>query len=192
MELNRLLILDMDETLIHTEDNSLPDSSYDFKFPLGGGGWSNDEKWYYTKKRPFLDEFLKYAFDNFKVAVWTAGSRDYATSVMNGIGIDIDKLEFFWTRERCTIKYDYMTMQNYGQKNLSKVHNSLGWDLNRILIVDDVEKTAINNYGNLILIKSFLYDRNDTELLKLINYLETIKDSPNFRSIEKRGWSNGK
>lgn len=189
---DRLLILDMDETLIHTEsfeDNYLPEGSYDFKFPIHD---KYDEKWYYTIKRPFLDEFLKYAFDNFKVAVWTAGSRDYATTVMNGVGIDIDKLEFFWTRERCTIKYDYMTMQNYGQKSLNKVHKSFGWDLNKILIVDDVEKTAINNYGNLILIKSFLYDRNDTELLKLINYLETIKDSPNFRSIEKRGWSNGK
>ena len=33
---------------------------------------------------------------------------------------------------------------------------------------------------------------NDTELLKLISYLETIKNSENFRSIEKRGWSNNR
>jgi Dullard-like phosphatase family protein len=192
MELDKLLILDMDETLIHTErfeDNYLPEGSYDFKFPIHG---KYDEKWYYTIKRPFLDEFLKYAFDNFKVAVWTAGGSDYAGEVMKGIGIDTKKLEFFWTRERCTIKYDYMTMQNYGQKNLLKVHRSFGWNLDKVLIVDDVEKTAINNYGNLIKIKSFLYDRNDTELLKLMSYLEKIKNSPNFRAIEKRGWSTEK
>lgn len=182
----------MDETLIHTEsfeDNYLPEGSYDFKFPIHD---KYDEKWYYTIKRPFLDEFLKYAFDNFRVAVWTAGGEDYAKIVMKNIGVDIDKLEFFWTRERCTIKYDYMSMRNYGQKNLSKVHKSLGWDLNRVLIVDDVEKTAENNYGNLIKIESFLYDRNDTELRKLMSYLEKIKNSPNFRDIEKRGWSSEK
>ena len=191
---DKLLILDMDETLLHTEsfrDNDyLPEGSYDFKFPLGGGAWANDENWYFTIKRPFLDEFMKYAFDNFKVAIWTAGGEDYASEAITRSGIDKKKLEFFWTREKCTMKYDYEMGNNYGIKNLDKVKKSLGWNLNDILIVDDVMKTAVNNYGNLIHIKEFYNQRNDTELLKLMNYLETIKDSPNFRAIEKRGWSS--
>lgn len=191
---DKLLILDMDETLLHTEsfrDNDyLPEGSYDFKFPLGGGAWANDENWYFTIKRPFLDEFMKYAFDNFKVAIWTAGGSDYANEVIKRCGIDRKKLEFFWTREKCVIKYDFENGHHYGEKPLSKVHKSLGWNLNNILIVDDVLKTAVNNYGNLIHIKDFMYERNDTELLKLMNYLETIKDAPNFRTIEKRGWSS--
>jgi RNA polymerase II subunit A small phosphatase-like protein len=192
--MKKLLILDMDETLLHTECfrdiDYLEEGSYDFKFPLGGGGWSNDEHWYFTIKRPFLDEFMNYAFDNFKVAIWTAGGSDYASEAISRSGIDKNKLEFFWTRERCTMKYDFETGFRYGVKNLEKVHKSLGWDLNNVLIVDDVQKTAINNYGNLIHIKEFCNDRSDIELKKLMNYLDKIKDSNNFRSIEKRGWSN--
>lgn len=191
---DRLLILDMDETLLHTETSRdkeyLPEGSYDFKFPLSSDGWADDTTWFFTIKRPFLDEFMKYAFDNFKVAIWTAGSSDYATEAIKGCGIDTNKLEFFWTRERCTMKYDYESGQNYGVKNLDKVHKSLGWDLDKVLIVDDVSKTAMNNYGNLIYIKEFFNQRRDTELLKLTNYLEKIKDEPNFRNMEKRGWSN--
>ena len=185
---DKLLILDMDETLIHSESfrdhDYISEGAYDFKFSVG------EDYWYFTIKRPFLDEFMKYAFDNFKVAIWTAAGADYAAAVMKGCGINTKKLEFFWTRERCTMKYDFETGFHYGVKNLDKVKKSLGWDLNNILIVDDVLKTAINNYGNLIHIKEFLYQRNDTELLKLMNYLETIKDEPNFRAIEKRGWSS--
>ena len=59
----------------------------------------------------------------------------------------------------------------------------------KVLIVDDKSETAVNNYGNLIQIKPFTDDLNDTELLKLISYLETIKDESNYRRIEKRGWS---
>ena len=192
--MKKLLILDMDETLLHTECfrdiDYLEEGSYDFKFPLGGGGWSNDEHWYFTIKRPFLDEFMNYACDNFKVAIWTAGGTDYASEAISRSGIDKNKLEFFWTRERCTMKYDFETGFRYGVKNLEKVHKSLGWDLNNVLIVDDVQKTAINNYGNLIHIKEFCNDRSDIELKKLMNYLDKIKDSNNFRSIEKRGWSN--
>lgn len=190
---DKLLILDMDETLLHTEcfrDNDyIPEGSYDFKFPLGD---VDDETWYFTIKRPFLDEFMKYAFDNFKVAIWTAGGSDYAAEVISRCGIDKNKLEFFWTRERCTIKYDFETGLKYGEKNLDKVKKSLGWDLDNVLIVDDVPKTASNNYGNLIIISEYFNSRKDTELLKLMSYLEKIKDSDNFRKIEKRGWSNGK
>ena len=192
--MKKLLILDMDETLLHTEcfkeSDYLEEGSYDFKFPLGGGGWSNDEHWYFTTKRPFLDEFMKYAFDNFKVAIWTAGGSDYASEAISRAGIDKNKLEFFWTRERCTMKYDFETGYDYGLKPLDKVRKSFNWDLNDILIVDDVKKTAINNYGNLIHIKDFTNSKSDTELFKLIEYLEKIKDSDNFRNIEKRGWSD--
>lgn len=185
--MSKLLILDIDETLIHSESFTGPDylekNTYDFSFPLG------DDKWCYTLKRPFLDEFLNYAFTNFKVAIWTAAGLDYANEILSKCGINKDKLEFFWTNEKCTMRFDFSKDQYYGVKNLSKVKDSFGFNLNDILIVDDVEKTAENNYGNLILIKEFYNSKNDTELLKLINYLDKIKNVDNFRSLEKRGWS---
>lgn len=51
-----------------------------------------------------------------------------------------------------------------------------------------INQKLLGNYGNLIKIKAFKDDNDDTELLKLISYLEKIKNEPDFRRIEKRGW----
>lgn len=194
----KLLILDLDETLIHTErfeKDYLDEGSYDFKFSV-----TNPMYEYFTLKRPYLNEFLDYAFSNFKVAVWTAASKDYAKTIIDNIGIDSNKLEFLYTEENCTIKVKYDGCYGiysvvgdgtyYGEKNLNKIRSK--YNLKDVLIVDDIPETASNNYGNLIRINPFTSSPNDTELLKLISYLETIKDSDNFRSIEKRGWSKHK
>ncbi len=185
--MKKLLILDLDETLIHTETfkeaDYLEEGTFDFKFKI-------NDYYYFTRKRPFLKEFIDYAFNNFEVAIWTAAERDYAKIILKESNIDESKLEFFWTKERCTIKLNYESQKHYGVKNLSKVRRIGKWDLKDILIVDDIRETAENNYGNLINIKPFVYQSNDTELLKLTSYLEKIKDEPDFRRVEKRGWSN--
>jgi len=194
-----LLILDLDETLIHSEEfpRTKPNNQkFDFKVHCEG-----DDYWFMTKKRPFLDEFIKYVFENFDVGIWTASTRDYASIVLENIGIDESKLKFFYTRENCSLRLDYLTNSYYGIKNLQKLKKR-AWakqytkkigqerELDRILIVDDIAETATNNRSNLILIKPFEFNENDTELLKLISYLEKIKDEPNWRRIDKRNWSN--
>ncbi len=180
-----LIILDLDETLIHTESVPLEyEMHYDFDFKFKGNGKS----FYYTKKRPYLEQFLNYVLDNFEVAVWTAAGEEYAVEILKGINLDKSKLKFFYTQDNCTIKLSYDYSDYYGVKNLNKLKKK-GYDLDKVLIVDDKSETAVNNYGNLIQIKPFTDDLNDTELLKLISYLETIKDEPNYRRIEKRGWS---
>jgi RNA polymerase II subunit A small phosphatase-like protein len=190
--MKKLLILDLDETLIHTEvipDHMSDQFDWDFKMESSNGSS------YYTKKRPYLDQFLKFAFENFDIAVWTAASKDYAENILKNIGIDESNLKFLYTKENCTLRADNRngsyTGQYYGIKNLNKLKRK-GYDLDQVLIVDDVLETAENNWGNLIRIKPYTYEREDTELLKLISYLEYIKNVNNVRSIEKRGWSNGK
>lgn len=193
-----LLLLDLDETLIHSEEfPRTQTSTKEFDFRVG---FESEPYWYMTKKRPFLDEFIKFAFENFDVGVWTASTEDYATIVLENIGIDITKLKCFYTRENCGMRLDYETNSYYGVKNLQKLKkrawskpytNKIGQirELDRILIVDDIAETAVNNHSNLVLIKPFYFDNNDTELLKLISYLQKIKDEPNYRTIDKRGWN---
>jgi len=201
-----LLLLDLDETLIHSEEfpRTQP-STKEFDFKVGFEG---EPYWYMSKKRPFLDEFIKFAFENFDVGVWTASTEDYATIVLENIGIDKSKLKCFYTRENCGMGLDYESNSYYGVKNLQKLKKR-AWakpyttkvgqtrELDRILIVDDIADTAIYNRSNLVLIKPFYFDdneslnitNNDTELLKLISYLQKIKDEPNYRAIDKRGWN---
>ena len=73
---------------------------------------------------------------------------------------DYSKTKFFYSKNSCTLKLDYDTYQYYGVKNLSKI--SKNFDLNKVLIIDDIQKTAVNNYGNLIRIKPFESNLNDT------------------------------
>lgn len=182
-----LLILDLDETLIHSE--SMRDElalnqnyEYDFKFKNFG------RTFYYTNKRPYLEQFLEYAYENFDVAIWTAAGEDYAKEILKNIGILESSLKFLYTKDKCTLRVNHDYSKYYGVKNLNKIRK-IGYDLNRVLIIDDIRETAVENYGNLILIKSFINNSDDCELLKLISYLEKIKDEPNYRRIEKRGWS---
>lgn len=177
----KLLILDMDETLLHSATEYQLEGDYDFKISLGDGT-------YFVRKRPHLDKFLDYAFENFKVAIWTAGGEEYAKKAISGCGILSNALEFFWTRDKCTIKLDIDFGNYYGLKKLSKV-KKLGWKLDDVLIVDDVLQTASDNYGNLIQINPYFYG-DDNELVKLIEYLKLIKNEPNYRRIDKRGWSS--
>lgn len=194
-----LLILDLDETLIHTEKfpkDYLEEGQYSFKMQF-----DDDKLEFFTKKRPFLDEFIEFAFENFDVGIWTASTEDYATEVLENIGIDKNKLKCFYTNENCVMKFDYKSDSYYGVKNLQKLKkrawskpytNKVGQmrELDRIIIVDDIADTAVYNRSNLILIKPFYYNTNDSELLKLVSYLQIIKDEPNYRTINKRGWDN--
>ena len=63
---------------------------------------------YCVYRRPHLAAFLDYCFGNFKVAVWTSASRDYAYGIASKI-MAIDRLAFLWVRERCTPRRDYET-----------------------------------------------------------------------------------
>lgn len=179
----KLLILDVDETLIHTEIDN-PDCAYDFIMEF-----KDDNYIYYTSLRPYLNQFLDYAFSNFQVAIFTTAEYVYIKSIIKHLKVDMSKFKFIYDRQYCNTKYNHLTGFRDHIKKLSRVRNAFNFPLENMLILDDKPETASENYGNLIPIKPFYFDKNDTELLKLISYLETIKDVENFRNIEKRGWS---
>lgn len=63
-----------------------------------------------------------------------------------------------------------------------------GYDLNRILVVDDSPEKHTRNYGNLIHVAPYEGDPSDDELFHLSRYLEQIAQEPDVRRIEKRNW----
>lgn len=175
---DKLLILDIDETLIHSD--VLEPDFYDFMVLNK----------YYTIKRPYVNDFLKYSFENFTVGVFTTSTEDYAKEILEKLDVDLSKLLFLWDREKCNSKFNYDLYTYSYVKKLDKVRKSFDWDINKMMIVDNDFHTAIYNYGNLIHIKDFEGDMQDVELKRLINYLEKIKNAENIRNIEKRGWFN--
>lgn len=175
MRLRTLLILDLDETLVHATDAPL-ERAHDFE--VGP---------YVVYRRPGVDAFIRAMSAHFELAVWTSSTRLYAEPVVAELFPADIAPGFVWSRERCTRRFDPDTHDFEWAKNLDKVKRR-GYPLERVLIVDDTPKKLDRHYGNLVRVKPFEGDPSDTELFGLIEYLPTLADAANVRSIEKRDW----
>ena len=171
----KLLILDLDETLIYATEKPL-ERRADFQTKL-----------YYVYKRPHVAEFLKFYREHFSVAVWTTAGADFAEAVVEKVFPLDYSLEFLWSREKCTKVYSADKLEYYFVKDLTKVKRK-GYRLEDVLMVDDTLKKLERHYGKLIRVTEWLGDANDSELLILTQYLLELKDVPNVRKVEKRGW----
>lgn len=182
---NILLILDLDETLMHASESPL-DRPADFRVFD-----------YYVYKRPHLEVFLRTCNRYFALAVWSSADDAYVEAVVKHIVPPEIQLQFVWGRSRCTYCFDTTTFEAGGHadhyshyhylKVLKKVKKR-GYPLNRVLIVDDTPGKARRNYGNVIYPREYLGDAADDELTHLLAYLLQLKDAENVRTLEKRNW----
>lgn len=174
---DKLIILDLDETLIFS---SLEKLSIKEDFMVGN---------YFVYKRPGIDVFLNFVRDNFQIAIWTSSTFDYAESIVNHLFVNQSFPKFVWARERCVSKIDIESRKQYWIKDLKKVKR-LGFDLEKVLVIDDSVEKLQRNYGNHVPVIPFFGDPEDDELLMLVRFLEKVKNIDSVRSIEKRSWRN--
>jgi len=161
--------------LIYASEAELASLKYDFVF--------SD---FFVYKRPGLSDFLYSIKEDFKIGVWSSASDDYVLNIVSNIFPEEIKLEFIWGRSKCTIKRDRDRDIYFFTKPLKKLKRK-GFDLDRILIIDDTPQKAKDNFGNVIYISEFK-GIPDNELEKLSVYLQKLKTIANVRLIEKRGW----
>ena len=171
----KLLILDLDETLIHSVTAPLKYPCNFFAFP------------YYVYVRPYFDIFKDFCLSNFEVAVWTSASADYANTLTNNL-FDRSGLVFCWSGERCTRRLNFETHQYEYIKDLKKVKKKQGYRLEDIIIVDDSPFKLSRQYGNLLPVSPFIGHPNDDELLFLTQYLPHLINLENVRRVDKRFW----
>ncbi len=172
---DKLLLLDLDETLIHATTESLtfvPDLQFDS---------------YHIYKRPGLERFLINISQHFTLGVWSSASNEYVGEIVKMITPDSIEWFMIWGRNRCSLKRDYNLDTYYFEKRLDKVKKK-GFRLEQIIIVDDSPEKSRSNFGNAVYIEPFEGNRNDNELTYLYDYLLTLKGVNNIRTIEKRGW----
>lgn len=170
-----LLILDLDETLLHARETELP-RAHDFRIAH-----------YFVYARPHLAAFLAAAASSYDLAVWTSASQPYADLAVQQLFKHVLPLQFIWSARRCTRRFDRELMINYDVKDLRKAKRR-GYPLERVLMIDDTPEKLERHYGNHILIPPFLGDPTDAELPALATYLLRIADHHNFRKLEKRNW----
>ena len=162
------LILDLDETLVHSGFNPFTRQS-DISIQINIDGKIHTIN---ILKRPHVDEFLKEIANYFEIYVFTASMEEYASPVIDLIDKNrVLKGKFF--RQDCIFNNGLYI------KDLFKVTN----DLKDVIIIDNNPSSYFNNEDNGIPIKTWYDDLNDNELIKLIpvlKYLSTVNDVRNI------------
>ncbi|MCL7051635.1 hypothetical protein MKW94_030696 [Papaver nudicaule] len=160
------LVLDLDHTLLHSvkiQDVSREEQEYlngklssstkdlngDSLFSMSGR---------YVKLRPYTREFLKEANRDFKLFIYTMGSRDYARDM----GRLLDPTGDLFKKN--IVSKDDSTIVN--RKNLDVLSGPNG---NNTIIIDDTKKVWENNRKNLIQIDKYNYFSEDGYTMKKDN-----------------------
>jgi RNA polymerase II subunit A small phosphatase-like protein len=154
---NKLLIFDLDETLVHATTEQLARPA-DFEF-----------KPYFVYKRPFYFELLSSAQPFYDFAVWSSSSREYVDAVVAEIFAGFD-VKFSWAVERCIQRVDAQSNGYVYIKDLRRVQ-SHGYPVERITILDDSPEKIARQPRNHLKVKPYCGLEGDRELLAIAEEL---------------------
>ena len=158
----KTLILDLDETLVHSSFHPLyfegelirPDIFFTILF-------ENKTHDVYVLKRPYIKEFINKMSKIYNIYIFTASIKEYANPLL--LKLDENKLiskKLF--RENCTLSKD--------NKFIKDLH-ILDEDLKNVILIDNNPNSYRYNKCNGIPIKTWHYDKSDKELIKIIPFL---------------------
>jgi CTD small phosphatase-like protein 2 len=119
---HKTLVLDLDETLVHSCLE--PQADADFTFPVHFNG---QEHMIHVRKRPHLHAFMERVAELFEVVVFTASQKVYAERLLNIIDPEKRLIKYRIFRESCVVV----------DGNYLKDLTALGRDLKTTLIVDN-------------------------------------------------------
>jgi len=154
----KTLVLDLDETLVHSSFTYIPDADFIIDIDLDGVIYK-----VYVRKRPGVDEFMRAVGQKFEVVIFTASLAKYADPLLDILDPDriVSKRLF---RESC--------VQHHG--NYVKDLSMLGRKLEHSIIIDNSPFSYMFQPDNAIPITSWFNDKNDTELYELLPFLDSL------------------
>lgn len=153
------LVLDLDETLVHCTTTEMED--YDVMFPVELNGQQFQVSGRY---RPYCAEFLEKAAEMFEIIIFTASQKVYANTLLDFMDPTHKLISHRLFRDECVTVYG-----NY-LKDLSV----LGRDLSKTIIIDNSIYAFGYQLENGIPITSWYSDKNDRELLCILEFLKTL------------------
>ena len=169
-----LLVLDLDETLVHTRSEPL-DRAADHRILT-----------YHVYERPGLRDFLEFAFACCRVAVWTGSTEAYAHAVLSRL-TDISRFAFVWSREQCSIARAAGSQRFELLKDVAQLELA-GYDRSRILFVDDLPHRLLMGEQNVIPVAPFYGAQDDSELTELTPFVRDLLEAGDVRRVQKVGW----
>jgi len=170
----KCLVLDLDETLVHSSFKPIPNP--DFIIPVE---IEDQVHKVYVLKRPGVDTFLQRLGPMYEIVVFTASLSKYADPVLDLLDTTrVVHHRLF--REACT---------NY-KGNFVKDMSRLGRDIKKVLIIDNSPSSYMFHPENAIPCESWYDDELDSELLDLLPLLEALTKVDNvctyLESIKKK------
>ena len=129
--------------------------------------------------RPKVQEFLKEISNYFEIGIFTASIPEYADAVINYLDPDEKLIKFRLYRNDCVNLENVIKIKDlriFGENNL-----------NRIVLLDNNIYSFSAQLSNGILINSFFCDKNDDELANVRKYLiDYIYPSDDVRKINEQ------
>lgn len=150
------LVLDLDETLVHSSFLSIPHA--DFRFSLGT---DDNQIGVFVCIRPGAERFIKELGPLYELVIFTASCQPYADVVVDYIDPGrVIKHRLY--REACT---------DFGG-NFVKDLSRLNRNLERIIIIDNSPTAYLLQPYNAIAISSWFDEPMDNELLLILDFLK--------------------
>ncbi|XP_055961727.1 uncharacterized protein LOC126680259 isoform X1 [Mercurialis annua] len=169
------LVLDLDETLVHSTLEHCDDA--DFTFTVF---FNMKEHTVYVKQRPHLHRFLERVADMFEVVIFTASQSIYAAQLLDILDPDKKLISHRVYRESCI----------FADGSYTKDLTVLGVDLAKVAIIDNSPQVFRLQINNGIPIKSWFDDQSDCALISLLPFLETLVDADDVRPIIAKRFGN--
>lgn len=160
-----LVILDLDNTLIYSTEYKIPGlENYKKLF---------DDMW--TYERPYLQDFLDWLFSRYLVAVWTAGTFEYAVKIVAEFVLPIDRpsrrIQFLYHRT----DVEAANQVYGGLKHLEFIRAMFPGQFGDTVIIDDHIEVKATNGNNCIRIKEYGGSQTINEMLGDRELIDIIK-----------------
>ncbi|CAE6506305.1 unnamed protein product [Rhizoctonia solani] len=187
----KTLVLDLDETLIHS--TSRPMHAHG---SMGGGGLlglsglfggkrqggghmvevvlGGRSTLYHVYKRPFVDFFLRKVSSWYTLVIFTASMPEYADPVIDWLDAGRGMFSRRFFRDSCT----HLPNGGYS-KDLSIIDQ----DLSRVCLIDNSPASYSINSANGIPIEGWISDPGDEALLDLLPVLDSLRFTSDVRHV---------
>ena len=167
----KLLIIDLDETLIHSEfrnkDNYkiLDIYTKNSKCQIKSFSYSDENSIYFFDVffRPHLKEFLTTVCKYFDLAIFTAALKGYADIILDYIDPKNEFFQFRLYRDACI-----PIQQRLYIKDLRIIKD---YDPKNVILMDNSLYSFMNQPSNGMLVNSFYTNHKDTQLISAKNFL---------------------